>query len=124
MFSLVPNAYKVYVRKIAIAFSAIALVIFAWANLFFHVNINANAATLEGVGNQIEGKVQKDIGTKRRAVGDMLDNPSEEAKGAFTQAKGKAKQEIGTTKNKLDDAQDTLEDKSENLIDSVKDFFD
>lgn len=102
---------------------AIALVILAWSNLFFQVNIDANAATIEGVGNQIEGKIQKDIGTKRRAVGDLLDNPTEEAKGALTQAKGKAKQDIGTTKNKLDDAQDAVEDTSKNLVDSVKDFF-
>ncbi|MEM7761794.1 MAG: CsbD family protein, partial [Cyanobacteria bacterium P01_A01_bin.40] len=103
MFSLMPQGYRIYAHKLAIAVSAIALVIFAWANLFFHIDINANAATLEGVGNQLEGKVQKDIGTKRRAMGDILDNPSEEAKGALTQAKGKAKQDIGTTQNKLDD---------------------
>lgn len=124
MFSLMISEYKLYARKIAIIISAIALIIFAWANLLTDINSNAYAATLEGVGNQIEGKVQKDIGTKRRAVGDLLDNPSEQAKGALTQAKGKAKQDIGTTKNKLDDAQDTLENKSENLIDSVKDFFE
>lgn len=118
-----PSLLKIYVRKITIAFMAIALVILAWSNLFFQVNIDANAATIEGVGNQIEGKIQKDIGTKRRAVGDLLDNPTEEAKGALTQAKGKAKQDIGTTKNKLDDAQDAVEDTSKNLVDSVKDFF-
>ncbi len=118
-----PSLLKMYARKMTIVFMAIALVILAWSNLFFQVNIDANAATMEGIGNQIEGKIQKDIGTKRRAVGDLLDNPTEEAKGALTQAKGKAKQDIGTTKNKLDDAQDAVEDTSENLVDSVKDFF-
>lgn len=124
MSSLMSSRFSTYARKVAILVSAIALMIFAWGNLFFHVNMNANAATLEGIGNQIEGKVQKDIGTKRSAVGDLTGNYSEEAKGAVQQAKGKVKQDIGTTKNKLDDAKDTVEDTSENLIDSVKDFFD
>lgn len=114
---------KMHGKKLAIAVFTIALVVLAWSNLFFHINIDANAATLEGVGNQLEGKVQKDIGTKRRAVGDITDNYSEEAKGALQQAKGKAKQDIGTTQNKIDDAQNAVEDTSESLIDSVKDIF-
>lgn len=123
MLNSMSGRFALYTRKLAIIVSAIALMIFAWANLFFHVNTNANAATLEGIGNQIEGKVQKDIGTKRRAMGDMMNNSSEEAKGALSQVKGKAKQDIGTTQNKLDDAKNTVENKSENLIDSVKDIF-
>ena len=122
MFSLIGNDRRNYIRKIAVMFAAIAIMVFAWTNLWF--NLDANAATLEGVGNQIEGKVQKDIGTKRRAVGDIIDNPSEEAKGAFTQAKGKVKQDIGTAQNKLDDAKNSVEDTSESLIDSVKGFFE
>ncbi len=117
------SLFKMYATKLAIAVLMIALVILAWSNLFFQVSIDANAATMEGISNQLEGKVQKDIGTKRRAVGDLLDNPTEEAKGALTQAKGKAKQDIGTTQNKLDDAQDAVKDTSESLIDSVKDLF-
>ncbi len=117
------NLFKIYTKKIAIAAITIALVICAWSNLFLSINIDANAATLDGISDQVEGKVQQDIGTKRRAIGDIFDNPSEEAKGALTQAKGKAKQDIGTTKNKLNDAQDTVEDASEGFVDSVKDFF-
>ena len=122
MYSLMPNVIKSYVRKVAILIVAIAITIFAWANMYY--NLDANAATLDGVSDQIEGKVTKDIGTKRRAVGDLLDNPSEEAKGAFTQAQGKAKQDLGTAKNKLDEAGDQIENTSEGLLDSVKDFFD
>ena len=114
------SRFRPYANKLAIMLVAIAVMILAWSNIF--ININANAATLEGVGNQIEGKVQKDIGTKERAVGDLTDDFSLEAKGAMQQAKGEAKQGIGTAKNKLDDAKDTVENKSENLIDSVKDF--
>ncbi|MCC0175379.1 CsbD family protein [Waterburya agarophytonicola K14] len=117
------DLFKIYTRKVAIALMATAIVILAWSNLFFNISINANAATLDGVSDQIEGKVQKDIGTTRRGVGDLLNNPTEEGKGAITQAKGKAKQDIGTTKNKLNDAQDAVEDTSESLVDSVKDFF-
>lgn len=124
MLNSMSGRFAPYTRKLATIVSAIALMILAWGNLFFHININANAATLEGIGNQIEGKIQKNIGTKRRAMGDIMDNPSEEAKGALSQVKGKAKQDIGTTQNKLDDAKDTVENKSENLIDSVKNLFD
>lgn len=120
MISSMSSRFRPYANKLAIMLVAIAVMILAWSNIF--ININANAATLEGVGNQIEGKVQKDIGTKERAVGDLTDDFSLEAKGAMQQAKGEAKQGIGTAKNKLDDAKDTVENKSENLIDSVKDF--
>ncbi len=123
MLNSMSDRFGIYTRKLAIVVSAILLMIFAWANLFFHLNINANAATLEGVGNQIEGKIQKDIGTKRRAMGEITDNPSEEAKGALSQVKGKAKQDIGTTQNKLDNAKNKVENESENLVDSVKNIF-
>ncbi|MEL7405761.1 MAG: CsbD family protein [Cyanobacteria bacterium J06558_2] len=113
--------FEVYLRKVVIAFTVIALTIFTWGGLCF--NINAHAATAEGIGNQIEGKVQKDIGTKRRAVGDILDNPTEEAKGALTQAKGEVKKGLGTTQNKLDEVGDEIEDTSKSLVDSVKDIF-
>ena len=124
MVNLGFDRFRAYRGKLAVVIVAIAMMIFAWTNLFFHVNINANAATLEGVSNQVEGKVQKDIGTKRRAVGDIIDDPSEEIRGAAQQLKGEAKQDLGSAKNKIDDAKDTVENKSENLIDSVKDFFD
>ncbi|MGD1921980.1 MAG: CsbD family protein [Pleurocapsa sp.] len=124
MFGSMSGRFKPYANKLAIIITAIALMIFAWTNLFININIDANAATLEGIGNQLEGKVQKDIGTKGRAIGDIADDTQLEAKSAVQQAKGKVKEGIGTTQNKLDDAKDTVEDKSESLVDSVKDFFD
>lgn len=122
MYSLMPSELKTYGSKLLVLIATFLLVIFAWTNLF--INLEANAATLEGIGNQIEGKVEKDIGTKRRAVGDIIDNPTEEAKGALTQAKGKAKQDFGTAQNKLDDAKDSLEDKTDSMLDSVRDLLD
>ena len=124
MFGSMSSRFKPYTSKLFIIIIAIAMMIFAWTNLFINVNISANAATLEGIGNQIEGKAQKDIGTKGRAVGDILDDPSIEAKSAVQQAKGEVKQDLGATQNKLNDAKNTVEDKSENIIDSVKDLFD
>ena len=120
---------KMSVRKLTIVVSALALVILAWSNLFFQVNINANAATIqdlhlavtvEGISDQVEGKVEKDIGTVQRNVGKVTG----QTEGALKQAKGKAKQDIGTTKNKLDKAKDQVEATSDNLIDSVKNFFE
>ena len=124
MFGSMSSRFKPYTSKLLIIIATVAMIIFAWANLFINVNLDANAATLEGIGNQIEGKAQKDIGTKGRAVGDILDDPSIEAKSAVQQTKGEVKQDFGAAQNKLNDAKDTVEDKSENIIDSVKDFFD
>ena len=124
MISSRVSKFETYTTKIAILVSAIALMLFAWGNLFLNINISANAATLDGISNQVEGKVQKDIGTVKRATSDLTGDYVGEVKGAAQQAKGKAKQDIGTTQNKLDDAKDAVENKSENLIDSVKDFFD
>ena len=124
MFDSMSSRFKPYTNKLFIIIVALAMMIFAWTNIFININTDANAATLEGIGNQIEGKAQKDIGTKGRAVGDILDDPSIEAKSAVQQAKGEVKQDVGAAKNKLDNAKNTVEDKSENLIDSVKDFFD
>ena len=123
MLDLRIDRFRDYAGKLAVLASAIVLMIFAWGN-FFHANMCANAATLDGVTDQLAGKVQKDIGTKRRAVGDIMDNPSEEAKGALQQAKGSTKQGLGDAKNKLDDAQNTVENQTESLVDSVKEFFD
>ena len=124
MFGSMSSRFRPYTSKLFILIATIAVMIFAWANLFVSINIDANAATLEGIGNQIEGKAQKDFGTKGRAVGDILDDPSIEAKSAVQQAKGEVKKDLGTTQNKLGDAKDTIENKSEGLVDSVKDFFD
>ncbi len=123
-----PNLLKIYLGKLAILAIAISLVILAWANLFLHFNINANAATIqdlhlavtvEGIGDQIEGKAQQDIGTLQRNLGKVAG----QTEGAIKQAQGKAKQDIGTVKNQLDNAADNVEDASEGLIDTVKDFF-
>lgn len=113
-----------YLGKLSIIIGAIALMIFAWANLLVNVNIDAHAATMQGVGNQVEGKVDKGVGTVKRAAGDATDNYSTEIKGAAQQVRGDVKQGLGTAENKLDDAKNTAEDTSESLIDSVKDFFD
>ena len=120
-----PSLLKTYGRKIIIAVMAIALAIFAWANLLFHVNIDANAATIspviaiEGIGDKVEGKVEEDIGTVQRNVGKVTG----QTEGALKQAQGKAKQDIGTAKNAVDNAADNAEDASENFLDSVKDLF-
>ncbi len=122
MFGSMSSRFKPYTSKMVALIVAIAVMIFAWSNLF--ININANAATLEGVGNQVKGEVQKGIGTAQRNTGDLTDDSVGELKGAAKQAKGEVRQNVGTAQNKLDDAKDAVEDKSESLIDSVKDFFD
>lgn len=118
MSSLTSGRLKSYWRKLVVLVSAIAIMIFAWANLC--LNLDAYAATAEGIGNKIEGKVEKDIGTVERNFGKVTG----QTEGALKQAKGKAKQDIGTTQNKLDEAGNKVENTSESLIDSVKDFFE
>ncbi len=124
----ISNLWKIYLGKLAVLAIAIAFTVLTWANLFLNCNINANAATLEnlspifaieGIGDQIEGKIEEDIGTVQRNLGKVTG----QAEGALKQAQGKAKQDIGTVKNELDNAADNAEDASESFIDSVKDFF-
>lgn len=124
----VPSLFTIYTRKIAISVLTLSLAIITWANLLFHVNINANAATVtdlhlaatvQGVSDRVEGKVKEDIGTVQRNVGKVTG----QAEGALKQAQGKAQKDIGTVKNKLDNAGDRAEDASESFVDSVKDFF-
>ena len=117
------DTLKAYIKQLSILFITAAIVIFAWANILFLADTCANAATMDGVTDQIEGKVQSGFGSAERAKGDLLDNGKMEAKGSMNELKGDAKQGLGSAKNKLDDAKDTVEDKSESLIDSVKDIF-
>lgn len=136
--AFVPSLLKMYAGKIAISPSArrcaiatlaVLLTIVTWANLLFHVDIDANAAiiqsvspvvAIEGIGDRVEGKVEKDIGTVQRNVGKVTG----QTEGALKQAEGEAKQNLGKAKNKLDNAADKAEDTSKNFIDSVKNFFD
>ncbi len=62
MFSSISSRLKTYGRKLIILVGAIALMILAWANLFFHVNtVNARAATIDGISDCLESKAGKDI---------------------------------------------------------------
>ena len=113
---------KLYARKATILILAIALMIFAWAGVYSQAN--ANAATVDGISDRVEGTVEQYTGKARRIKGDLTDDLSEEVAGGLQEAKGKAKQNLGVTKNKLDDAEDFVEDKSSSLVDNVKDFFE
>lgn len=117
------STFKTYLKQLSILLVTAALIVFAWANILFQADTCANAATLDGVTDQIEGKVQEGFGTVERNKGDLLDNGEIEAKGGVNELKGNAKQGLGTAKNQLDDAANTAEEKSESLIDSVKDIF-
>jgi uncharacterized protein YjbJ (UPF0337 family) len=121
---IIPSLLKAYVRKLTIIFITTALMVLAWANIFFDIDLNAHAATVEGMGNQTQGKVEQDLGNARYTIEDLTDDKSGEIKGGMQQAKGKVMQDMGTGKNKLDDAKNQAENKSETLIDSVKDFFE
>lgn len=118
MFNLTSNDLQLYINKIALMIVMLAIVVFAWANLFMVNNFYAHAATVDGIGDRIEGKVTQDIGTVERNLGKVTG----QAEGALKQAQGKAKEDIGSTKNQLDNVQDNLENSSESFIDSVKDF--
>ncbi|HEY9767751.1 MAG TPA: CsbD family protein [Coleofasciculaceae cyanobacterium] len=134
MFSsqLLIGRLKAYAGKLTTAVSAIALSLFLWSGFAIATDLTANAETIQipsviatsGVADQAEGTAQKGIGSFRRNLGDTTGDTSEEAKGGIEQAKGEAKQNIGTAKNKLDDAKNAAEEKSENIIDSVKNFFE
>jgi uncharacterized protein YjbJ (UPF0337 family) len=137
MFDLQQTAIaklKAYTSKFTIVVSVVALSIFVWSNFGIATNnITANAETINdfpfvmstaGIQDQVEGAVDKSVGTAKRAIGDMRDDPAQEMEGAIQQTKGGAKLNLGDAKNKLDSAEDTVENKTESIIDSVKDFFD
>lgn len=127
------NRLKASAARLTVITSAIVLSIFMWSGFINLDNSVASAETIDdlpfivatsGIKDQVEGKIDEGIGTVKRATGDMTDNTTGEIKGAMQQGKGNTKQTLGSAKNKLDDAGDTVENKSENLIDSVKDFFE
>ena len=113
---------KAYLSKFSIAVSIVALSIFVWSNFGITTNnMTANAETIEdlpfvistaGVQDQVEGAVDKSVGTAKRAIGDMRDDPAQEMEGAIQQTKGGAKLNLGDAKNKLDSAEDTVENKT------------
>ena len=123
IMQVIPSSlFKAYVKKLAIIIATFTLVLLAWGNAFSCAS--ANAATIDGVTDRVEGKIEKGIGTIERNKGDLLDNPRMEAEGGLKELKGSTKDTLGSAKNSLDDAKDTVENKSESIIDSVKDFFE
>lgn len=73
----------------------------------------------EGTSNQIEGKVQRDLGKAERSIGKVTG----QAEGAADQVTGKVKSDIGRTQEAAEDLGDTAEDAGEGLVDSIKDLF-
>lgn len=73
----------------------------------------------EGTSDQIQGKVQKDIGTVNRQIG----KTTGQLEGATEQVQGRAKQDIGRLQSAVDDAGDDVEEVAESWIDSVKAVF-
>ncbi len=122
------SLFRLYVDKLAIALSAIAASILVWTNPLMFVDAGARAETVsslpfvvavQGVTDQVQGKVEKDAGRAQRTLG----KATGQTEGALKQAKGDAKQNIGKAKSKIDDAGDKAKKSSKSLVDSVKDFF-
>ena len=74
----------------------------------------------DGTSAQVEGKVQRDIGTVKRSVG----KATGQVEGAADQVKGKVKGDIGRTQDAAEDVRDNAEDAADGFVDSVKDLFD
>ncbi len=115
-------------RQLFMITCSLIITVFSWLQPGIMGSMVANAAminqsstvvAIEGIKDQVEGKVKEDIGTVKRNVGKVTG----QAEGKTEQLQGKAQQSLGEAKNKLDNAQDNLEDTSENVLDSVKDFF-
>ncbi|MGL4880701.1 MAG: CsbD family protein, partial [Waterburya sp.] len=74
----ISDLLKMYASKLVIVLMAIAITILAWANIVFDINNNANAVTIqssplavtaEGISDQAEGTVEKNIGKAQRKIG-------------------------------------------------------
>lgn len=73
----------------------------------------------EGTSAQIEGKVQRDIGTVEKNVGKVTG----QVEGAADQIQGKVLGDIGRTQDATEDVREAAEDATEGFVDSVKDLF-
>ena len=73
----------------------------------------------EGTSDQLQGKVQQDIGTVKREVGKVAG----QVEGATDQVKGRAKEDIGRIEAVADNAEGTVEEVAEGLLDSIKGVF-
>lgn len=121
---------------------------FAWTKVSFNLIDTANAAPLQstnfiatidsiqeadsqgksaldrivgaGTSNQIEGKIDQAIGKTKQELG----NTRGQIEGSAQQLEGKTEENIGKAQNTAEKAAYEAQDKSENLIESVKSFFE
>ena len=73
-----------------------------------------------GTSDKIQGKVQQDIGTVKRNVGEVTG----QVDGATDQLKGKVNRDIGRTQDAIEDAAESADDAAAGFIESIKDVFD
>jgi uncharacterized protein YjbJ (UPF0337 family) len=77
-----------------------------------------------GTSNRIKGRFQEGVGKVKEEAGDMVDSLQQQAEGMTEQMRGRAQRDLGRSQDALEEAGETAQDKSENLIESIKDYFD
>lgn len=135
-------------RQLTLCLCLVIAMTFAWTKVSITLNDTANAAVLNstnliattdsiqeadakgksaldklvgaGTSNQIEGKVDQAIGKTKEELG----NTRQRVEGAAQKLEGQTEENIGKAQNAAEKAAYEAEDKSENLIESVKSFFD
>lgn len=134
--STINNLVNVRRKLIAIvSVLAIFSVVFASAFTIRTASVNAETIDLpaivalenvstEGIGDKVQGTIDRGVGKAQRNFGDATDRPGDTAKGALKEVKGTAKQKMGEAKAQADMAGDKAENASESFVDSIKDFFE
>lgn len=134
-------------RQLTLCLCLVFAMTFAWTKVSITLSDAANAAPLKstnfiatidfqeadakgksaldrvvgaGTSNQIEGKVNQAIGNTQEELG----NTKGRVEGSAKQLKGQTQENIGKAQNTVEKAAYEAQDKSENLIESVKSFFE
>ncbi len=76
-----------------------------------------------GTAEQIKGNAEEVQGRMQRQAGRVTNDMDSRVEGAAKQAQGRVTKDIGRTQSAAEDAANRVEDASDNLVDSVKDFF-
>lgn len=76
-----------------------------------------DSKTSAGVGNELEGKVKKNVGKVQRQFGDSTE-------GMAQQLEGQAQETAGKAQRKAEELAEDAQEKAGGIVESIQDFFD
>ncbi len=129
-------------RKLLLTISCILALVLGWQGSLTTPNNTAYATPLvgnshlladlgsSGLGNQVKGRAQQDIGRTQSAIDDVSRKAERKANrdagkvdATAQQVKGRAKQDIDRTQRAAEKTGNKVGDAAESAVDKVKNFF-